>query len=234
MIISKIKNIWLLILIIICCFYPHSYLYANNESITDKNIRHHVIVCFDQQVGSYNHYLNDDKGLKNLLKKIICEKDSLLRDGDYYSFLTYEEGNLDCTLKNYAQPAHRNSEELIWRKYNGFDEMFSGSWSDIANSHTPVSGQAYSLQTAAKSYCLARVRNEEKFANRTYLVMITDDAYNGNDDFNKEFHKMIDVGEPRMSDLNRFNELEKIFLSNYKYTFIYIEKKFHKYFRNFL
>ena len=213
MIIKK-KNIWLLILMITCGLCTHSYLYANNVSITDKNIRHHVIICFDQQVGSYNRYLNDDNGLKNLLKKIICEKDPLLRDGDYYSFLTYEEGNLDCTLKNYAQPAHRNSEELIWRTYKGFDEMFSGSWSNIANGHTPVSGQAYSLQTAAKSYCLARARKEEKFANRTYLVMITDDAYNGNDDFNKEFHKMIDVGEPRMSDLNRFNELEKAFLSN--------------------
>ena len=187
---------------------------ANDYSEQNRTDIHHVIICFDQLVDPYSNYLKFDIGIKGALKKVLFYKDSLLREGDYYSILTYEEGNLDCTLTNFAQPSKRNSIELVWQPYKGFGEMLSGSWSDIANGHSDVLGQAYSLQTAAKSYCLARVRNDEKFANRTFLIMITDDAYNGNDDYNKEFYSMIDVSGARMYDRDKFDKLEALFIAN--------------------
>ena len=47
---------------------------------------------------------------------------------------------------------------------------------------------AFSLLTGAKAYALTTVPSKDgKMVNRTYLLMVTDDNYNGNDDYNKEF-----------------------------------------------
>lgn len=225
------KVIVLVILILSWWVLPFKYVKAHALNETYPN-SHHVIFCFDQRVGGFNKYLNQDLKVKHWLITMVCKNDSLLKDGDFYSILTYEEGNLDCTLKNFAQPAVRNSKELIWQTYRGAEDMFSGDWSKLANGHAAVNGQPYSLQTAAKSYCLTRTLNNEHYANRTFLIMITDDAYNGNDDFNKEFYSMINVSGEHMFDRERFNSLEAKFISNCRkvasyYRFDYIPEFEH-------
>lgn len=227
------KVIVLVFLILSWGVLPFKYVEAHtlNDTFSAKNT-HHVIFCFDQRVGGFNKYLNQDLSVKHWLMKMVSKNDSLLKMGDFYSILTYEEGNLDCTLKNFAQPAIRNSKELIWQTYRGAEDMFSGNWAILANGHATVDGQPYSLQTAAKSYCLTRTQNDEHYANRTFLIMITDDAYNGNDDFNKEFYSMFNVSGEHMSDRERFNSLEAIFISKCRkvasyYRFDYIPEYEH-------
>lgn len=199
------------ILFVLCLLVLPTMLIASNlRRINGCN--HHVAICFDQCLPEgYKNLLRNNFGISEFLKKIITNK-NLLHEGDYYSILTYKEGSLDCTMKNYAQPAQRDGKQLLWQQYSNINEMLAGNWQDVACGHSEVKGEPFSLQTAAKPYCLGRLCRKDMHANRTFLLMVTDDAYNGNGDLNTEFNKMGDI-DVSLADRTLFEKLKANYLS---------------------
>lgn len=189
----------------ICCKYPHYYLmfllfllcgnirvYAQYDTIN-----RHVIIAFDNALPE--EYV---KSIKNelLIKSAISRSISNLglKEGDYYSMVNFGISKYDSNINNLARPIKDNrGTPIIWRKFISIFDMFNqNSWYDMIErqglNRMKRQGGPFSLLTGAKAYVINSVcpPNDQVGANRTYLVMVTDDHYNGNDNQNKEFDTM--------------------------------------------
>ncbi len=208
---SKIlSSIWLYqILLIVSMLQPlrvlaDSSLNQNTEKRTNyknifKPLTKHVIIAFDDFVSpQFNKALLDGYIVKKNIKKALLALN--LQEGDYYSLVNFGISAYDDDINNLVRPIRDSEGRMIsWRSFTSIDDVFKqNDWDDmiVVQGRNSVSKGAFSLLTGAKAYSLTSLPNNDgKYVNRTYLLMVTDDNYNGNDDYNKEFSTLKYVNE---------------------------------------
>ena len=162
----------------------------DNDSIS-KSLSKHVIIAFDDFVlPQFSNALLDGFVVREKIRKAL--HDLGLKEGDYYSLVNFSISAYDNDINNLVRPI-KDSEgnKIIWRPFESADGIFKqNSWNDmiVNQGRNHVGWGAFSLLTGAKAYSLTTLPcSEGCYVNRTYLLMVTDDNYNGNDDYNKEF-----------------------------------------------
>ncbi len=187
-------------------------------------INKHVIIAFDNALPKeYAKSLKDKPLIKSKIARAIC--DLRLKEGDYYSMVNFGISKYDSNIKKLARPIKDNhGTPIVWREFVNTYDMFSqNSWYDMIErqglSLLQEQGGPFSLLTGAKSYVINSVclPDERVAANKTYLVMVTDNYYNGNDDQNKEFDKMTGTS------MNKKDFLEQCYNVAANLSFRYIK-----------
>lgn len=172
----------------------------------------HVIIALDARselnVNSSNWNYNANIIGYNLSK--LLQRNGIERG--IMSTMTYSLASQENDMSKYTHKI-AVAEDFTLEDINNYWEQLS---------ETRDEGVRFSLLSLPKPYCLKAVKvdsedNSAKLAFRTFLILITDLKYNGNDDFHDELrHK------PGMSQslLNKILGEVKVVQQNYFYDFI--------------
>ena len=182
-----------------------------NSIIAQDLYKKHLIMAFDNAFPTEscrNGIKNRDKVLV-AVKKVLDENDIFLGAEDCYSMVNYGiNANEEDNDKLARIVTDRKGGKMAWKKYEGTNNAFSftyGEWQYMIGAqgleYLSAKGSPYSLQSVAKAYtvkCLGR-NDSEALSERIYLLQITDDMYNGNDDVQKELKKFPTSEERRQT-----------------------------------
>lgn len=196
------KKVLSLLILLVSFVHLQAREYAKNHVIIALDARSDINV--NPSNWSYNTNVIGD----NLSKLLHANG---IEDG-IVSTLTYSMDSRENDLSKYTHKI-AVAEDFTLEGINSY-------WKEL--SETRDEGVRFSLLSLAKPYCLKAVKvdsddNSAKLTYRTYLILITDLKYNGNDDFHDELrHK------PGMSQsmLNKILGEVKIVQQNYFYDFI--------------
>ena len=182
------------------------------ETRAQEYAENHVIIALDARSDMNVNPSNWEYNVKVVEDNIssILSKNGIKKG--LVSTMTYSMGSQENDLSKYthriaiAEPFSLDNIKNYWTKL----------------SQTRDEGSRFSLLSIAKPYCLKAVKvesddNTAKLAYRTFLILITDLRYNGNDDFHDELrHK------PGMNQnlLNKILSDVKVVQQNYFYDFI--------------
>lgn len=171
--------------------------YVNNlHAQLNDTINRHIIIAFDKKViGIYKSFVRNHGELtRECIEQIV--KTSVpygeLREGDYLSIVNYAIGNQN-TIQEFVRPCQYEKEEIVWKDYVLLKNIFKAEWDPlkdaVADRIKDDADAGFSMQFAAKSHVIKALykKNGHNYANRTYLLMVTDDKYQGSDDINKEY-----------------------------------------------
>lgn len=174
------KNIILFVFLFFC-----SYLQA--ESISEKPLRHHIIIAIDKagcdgwigntEVGRYVNYLIHSK-LSSEEKSVR----SYYEPGDYISVVGFRINSDQKDMSVFSMPLKSGKGTMSYMQYdeNQLERMLLKEWPKIALQTYNQGKSSFSLVSVAKEYALSALKSEGQQVGRTFLVMITDRHYNGN------------------------------------------------------
>ncbi len=183
-----------------------------------KKPQNHVIIAVDNVVPHYEHILLNKKYMLSNIDDILRRNgNSLLSPGDFVSVVTFGLGDRNYNYNRFVLPATLNEQPLVWNVFTSFDEIFPDWGSQVKNiSDDRILGQPYSMLSGAKPFIMNYMNSNDpaKTAERTFILLITDDHYNGNDDYRKEFAKYHGNGgcapaEPFEHCVNLYHSLFK-------------------------
>lgn len=213
------KRFVIRLLLLTTIFSYCSKCYAQYDTINK-----HVIIAFDNALPyeDYRNALKNKDRIESTISELII--DMQLQKGDYYSLINFGISANAPNINKLARPIiDRNGNKIIWREFDNISKMFTqGSWFNMVYSQgislITNDGSPFSLLTGAKAYSISCLSKPEgkKVACKTYLVMITDDHYNGNDDQNKEFDQMKATRMNKTEFLNQCYDVAKYF--NFRYS----------------
>lgn len=163
------------------------------EQVFDK----HIIIAIDAapSMAAAQDLSNKTNVFDGLYE--IFKRDSItMTDKDCYSMVFYGLRDRAEDNSNYIRiiKSKDGLGKYYWRQFDGVNNKFNFSdreWDYIMNNQRRSyfgHYSCYSLQTPAKAYAIKTIKREncEKLAKKTYLVLITDNQFNGNDDIYKE------------------------------------------------
>lgn len=196
------KKILLLLFLFTSLIETRAQEYAENHVIIALDARSDMNV--NPSIWKYNV-----KVIENNLSSILSKNG--IKKG-IVSTMTYSMDSQDNDLSKYT---HRISVAEPFSLDN-----IKNYWAKL--SRTKDGGSKFSLLSIAKPYCLKAVKaesddNTAKLAYRTFLILITDLRYNGNDDFHDELRHKPGMNQ---SLLNKILGEVKVVQQNYFYDFI--------------
>ena len=154
----------------------------------DNTMRHHVIVAVD--MAGCNKWNGGDTIAKMVIKMLDFKNydqsrdRQLYMDDDYISFLGFRTDADKSDMTTFQLPLNRPNQVpavYINQSRNYTKKLILGEWSKMVQTRVSDNDQNFSLVSVAKAYALNALRNDSIHVNRTFLVMITDHHYNGND-----------------------------------------------------
>lgn len=170
----------------------------------------HVIVALDARNEMQLDPLNWSS-CKSMIKQRLPEmlrKENI--DSGMVSTIVFSIPELDRNLDNYIH------KRKVVEQFTA--DNISLYWDDLSN--VLLDGNRFSLLSIAKPYSLMALKAEGDdvaLTQRTYLVLISDLKYNGNDDFYDELrHKPNITGSTLSSILNDVKNVQQ----NYFYSFL--------------
>lgn len=190
--------------LILCC---DTFISAQ----TGKSLRKHVIVALDRYPG--NNPLQD---AGTMIPKMNWILNSVLSsDEDYISVVNYGLGTADRSFDKYAYCT------VKWSTFETFRVTMNNYWEKIAYLNHTNSGKPCSMITGAKYYSFHSLYNlnDGKGANETFLLMVTDGVYNGNNDYQTEFQKGY-KGIGGILDYTEFRNTIVSITQNYNFIFV--------------
>lgn len=198
-----------------CLLYAVSALYASVP------VRH-VVIAFDDAISteSYRVYLktSQDEILRRIERQIERADGMPPGPGDYVTAVGFVADTHDTGLGEFAGVLCGAGGPLAWRSGDELASMFDREWYDqVYNQRRKgVRGEYYSLLTGAKEYSVRAARpSVASFkANRLLLVLVTDNHYNGGDDYQKEFHDFRIMGARASAD--EFFAFRDLFHQHYR------------------
>lgn len=156
----------------------------------------HVIISFDTAIPGYTDYVKNENFVESHLQPLV---DALqLTSEDYLSLVNFGISSQSKDLSEIGRTMKDSvGKKLSWIPYTSLHDLLSrGKWEEMYAKQgvdfTKRDKSAFSLLTGSKPYTLLSQRQFEggKTASETYMVLVTDDNYNGCDDINKEFSQM--------------------------------------------
>jgi len=163
---------------------------ANNKH--ERSYNHHVIVAIDN-AGTSSWITNEKVGhsVKRALDNTypsIGITNSLLQKGDYISIVKFDaRTTADAVDKYYVKNALNNVRPMS--KVDDISALHSGGFHKLWNTiQLDQSGSNFSILSVAKPYILQGTSalvpvslQDSLKVSRTFLIMVTDHHYNGND-----------------------------------------------------
>lgn len=144
----------------------------------------HYIIAFDRHVGNYHKDFLSPKMLTTLTK--ILKKADFSAEKDYISIVEYSMEMDNPSMDKFVRPyVSSKGDTITWLKLA--DENLSAlfrKWSEsqpLINTKSKYS----SLQSLAKPFIMMEVQtevNSAKYADRTIMLLVTDEVVNGADD----------------------------------------------------
>lgn len=158
-----------------------------------EQLRHHVIIAFDEARGQWDYQQQDVA--RNAVFDFLS--DSIIREGDILSVVGFSIDENASNLSNFTYVI--NDEQLGALSHLEYNALLRkhifDNWSSIASKQKNIHTGAdlFSMITLAKIYAVAPVRKTgtRHYVNRTFLIMLSDHYYNGND-FHEEFNMFRD------------------------------------------
>lgn len=165
-------------------------------------LRHHIIIAIDK-AGCDSWIGNEEVGRevqRLLLKQTFTEQAGrehlhLYEEGDYVSFVGFRLNQLQTDMSVFAMPMSGGEGPLAWQPLSKTElsSLLDTGWSTmVLRSYNP-GNDGFSLVSVAKAYALCAVPSiEGRYTGRTFLVMVTDHHYNGNDFYDeiKSFNQL--------------------------------------------
>lgn len=160
--------------------------------------RNHIIIAFDNFV-DYENVLGNSGFMQRQINSILKDENGspLLGDSSYVSIVTFGLGRDNPDFSEFAKVSSANGQPLLWREYTGWKDIFpSGTAQVLDKSPSRFRGPGFSLLSGAKPFIISAAKSPgaDKVAERTFILMVTDDHYNGNDNYRKEFQTYQEVG----------------------------------------
>ena len=187
----------------------------------DDHVRNHVIIAIDTRTEGRTL----DRSLASTVFDAVCVEDTLLRKGDLLSVVQYAASVSDPSFQRYVVPARTQSGEtftyhpLEYR--NEAHRILYSNWSDFATSNVP--GLFYSLSSVAKPYALAALPFAGEYTNRTFIVLVTDHQYNGND----FYQELTEWAREAGSWMDKKAIMQKCFDVENDFFLAYMDSKVH-------
>lgn len=168
----------------------------------------HIVIAFDDAIStdSYREYLRTHKAeiLRRIGRQIERADSAAPGATDYVSAVGFVADTESPDLSGFAGTLMADSGPLSWLPATQMAGMFEDDWYPqvYEQRRDNVSGEYYSLLTGAKEYSVGAVRPGIRGlkANRLLLVLVTDNHYNGGDDYQKEFHDFKIMGAKASAD----------------------------------
>lgn len=145
--------------------------------------KNHVILAFDEAGTSWR--LNDDRVRQNV-KYFLFENNGqpLLTEGDYLSVVGIKG---DCSARGWSDFVYIKSSFV--NNYKTIKNMVStAAWqAQVVTPNEYDYEESYSLVSIAKPYILAKLGKvpNKPLVDRTYMILVTDHRYNGDDYYNE-------------------------------------------------
>ena len=174
------NKIRLCFLILVALSYK-TFVYAQ----IGEDIRKHVIVAIDTRPGFFVDSLKDSILMTKKLTNILSE---IVNDSDYVSVVDYGMPSNASSFNQYT------TSTVEWKTYGDFKKSLPQAWNKIAYMKHYDGMTLFSMLTGGKIYSFLQMnelkkKNSEKASNKIYMLMLDDNQYNGNDDYNKEFQR---------------------------------------------
>lgn len=208
------KKLFLILLIIISTVH----LFGQTAEYVTK----HVIIAIDQYPSSSYDISSSCSNVIKLLKSLD------LKGYDYVSIVKFGIGTQDKSFDSYASPIIlEDNNYYVWKSFKSYDDI-SEMWNEISNAPHFNEGRQFSMLTGAKFYSLSSLykHNENNRANRTYMLMVTDNQYNGDGDINAEYSHFLHLdSRVAKSRLTRKSFVHNCIEVSKYYRFDYIEEE---------
>lgn len=187
-----------------------------------SEINRHVIIAFDEYPGTYGLSVPTSK-IANCIDEELEKLD--LGENDYISVVKFGIGTQDPSLSCYASTVNFAFGKWTWQSVEAFNKDKNNLISRALNSHDHK-GAEFSMLTGAKYYSLSALFDSEndKFANSTYMLMITDNQYNGNGDMNAEFDHFSGLDYNFNTNLKRKDFINQCVKISQHYRFDYVRE----------
>lgn len=176
---------------------------------TTDSLRRHVIIAFDSALQPVNSQAlaNQNATIANIKKLLDAEFSAdPLRETDIVSVVQFGIGANASSLRQMIQPVTgTNGKPMVRIPFRQLDKLLGfHDWFEkvYKTRNSKFDGEPYSILSGSKPYTLLALRSEnpKEAANKVYLVMVTDERYNNQDDFRKEFEGFIvNTGNKKLS-----------------------------------
>lgn len=214
------------------------------DSVSVQPMRHHIIIALDK-AGCDGWIGNDEVGqnILNLLKgdlnslvnsdmKVHHGSRRLYEDGDYLSVVGFRINATQGDMNVFALPIYRGNSKMAYCEYtqDQLIQLMSLEWRNIALQPYNPGGPAYSLVSVAKAYALAALKSEGQKVNRTFLIMVSDKHYNGNnfyDEMQAFYQKQQGVSLTPQKIFSKCYEVEQNYVIKYIKTLNVMAGKFY-------
>ena len=210
------------------------FLFLNQEKAIALNaqssipLRHHVIIAVDK--AGCDDWIGSDEAAMKIRQLLLYKKFDnghgrrhLFENGDYVSIVGFRINASQTDMRVFAMPMGEEAARYSYQQYSTeqLDHLLSNVWSDIALQHYNPGVKGFSLVSVAKAYALASLKSDQPIIGRTFLVMLTDRHYNGNN-----FYDETQTLPQTQRELNLSNPLtsEKIFSKCYDVEHFYFIK----------
>lgn len=169
----------------VCTFLLNSFPLNAEE---DEPLRHHVILAIDK--AGCDGWIGSREVSGTLRDILLSFKDvdyqvyrPIFRTSDYLSVLGFAIDASQHDMSMYATPLKLGDDPI---RYETPDELqlsvlLARKWSRLALQKINPGNAPFSLVSVAKPYALLALKDPLLEVNRTFLVLITDHHYNGND-----------------------------------------------------
>ncbi len=197
--------------------------------IDARNLSTHYIVAFDQAIPLYrNEYLNP-----KILRTIdsVLERNDFKYGEDYISVVGYALEN-NPSMERFVRPYKDvKGNDILWKKYK---YALSGNLNNWPNGQPILNlaeGSPSSMQSLAKPYIIMETKEKDdsmKIADRTMLLLVTDEKVNGPDDnYRQEWDRVKGISGSNLGNYSKiesgvFNTMRK-FNEEYKFERINIK-----------
>lgn len=172
---------------------------------TDSVLRKHVVFAFDDALPSAYmlQLLNGEANITMNAERLLKRNNVMPSEADYISVINFGLGIDNKSLKDFAAPSKDSKGDIAWREFNGLGNLFGSQWKNLVYNQGVARSQGarFSLLSGAKAFVMESLKGKNvlndsirAYANRTYLLLVTDDYHNGNDNFIKEFEVFKSMG----------------------------------------
>lgn len=164
-----------------------SHSYSLRAEVND-DLRHHVILAIDKAgcdgwIGNREVAVKVREVLLNFRHNDYQIYRPLFQTSDYLSILGFAVDASQRDMSMYATPLKAGNEPVRYVNFkeNELNDLLNHRWGEIALQKFKPGDSPFSLVSVAKPYALLALKNPLVDVNRTFLVLITDHHYNGND-----------------------------------------------------
>lgn len=154
----------------------------------DDTLRHHVILAIDKAgcdgwIGNREVSMSVRNILLNFRHTGYQMYRPMFQTTDYLSILGFAVDASQHDMSMYATPLKVGDGPVRYRNpdIKDLSNLLTHNWREIALQKFNPGNSPFSLVSVAKPYALLSLNNPSVDVNRTFLVLVTDHHYNGND-----------------------------------------------------